>query len=179
MMIDLNTFPQILDLLHVVLASVIVLLVLALAVARARASVAVAAAAPAAAPVRAVESESAQQLLALLQSEARLIDFFQEDIAGASDEDIGAVARTVHEGGRKVLGAYLEIAPVRSEDEETAITLPAGYDAASIRVTGNVTGSAPFTGRLVHKGWRVTSTRLPKVTDGHDVSILAPAEVEL
>jgi len=48
-----------------------------------------------------------------------------------------------------------------------------------VRLTGNVVGRAPFTGSLTHRGWRVTETRLPKVAAGHDLSILAPAEVEL
>ncbi len=38
---------------------------------------------------------------------------------------------------------------------------------------------APFTGTLIHKGWQVSDTRLPKLTQGHDASIVATAEVEL
>lgn len=129
--------------------------------------------------VQSVEPKSAQQLLALMQAEGRLVDFLQEDLEGASDEDIGAVARTIHEGGRKVLDTYFELQPVRSEDEESTVTLEEGFDAKSVRVVGRVVGQAPFTGRLIHKGWKVTQTKLPQVTDGHDVSVIAPAEVEL
>jgi hypothetical protein len=59
------------------------------------------------------------------------------------------------------------------------VTLAEGFDASAVRLTGNVVGRAPFTGSLTHRGWRVTETRLPKVAAGHDLSILAPAEVEL
>ena len=59
------------------------------------------------------------------------------------------------------------------------VTLPEGFDAAAVRVTGNVVGKAPFTGTLSHRGWRVADTRLPKLAAGHDAAIVAQAEVEL
>ena len=34
------------------------------------------------------------------------------------------------------------------------MTIPAGFDAQSIRLTGNVTGNPPFKGSLKHHGWR-------------------------
>jgi hypothetical protein len=74
---------------------------------------------------------------------------------------------------------YFKMTPVRSEDEESRITLPAGFNAAEVRVTGNVVGQPPFTGTLVHRGWRVTEANLPKLAEGHDASIIVPAEVEL
>lgn len=123
--------------------------------------------------------EAAVQLLGLLQKEARFIDFTQESMSQYSDEEIGAVARVVHEGCRKVLRQHFELAPVRDEEEGKRITLPQGYDAASVRITGNIVGSAPFSGILVHRGWKATDIKLPKITEGHDVNIIAAAEVEL
>ncbi|WP_250655825.1 DUF2760 domain-containing protein [Alkalimarinus coralli] len=123
--------------------------------------------------------DAALQLLTLLQQEARFIDFTQEDLTGYSDADIGAAARVVHEGSKKALDTYFTLEAVRSEDEETRITLPKGFNASEVRLTGNVVGEAPFTGSLVHKGWKVTKVKLPKVAEGHDTSIVAPAEVEL
>lgn len=123
--------------------------------------------------------DAALQLLTLLQQEARFIDFTQEDLTGYSDADIGAAARVVHEGSKKALETYFTFAPVRGEEEETRITLPEGFNASEVRLTGNVVGEAPFTGSLIHKGWKVTDIRLPKLADGHDTSIVAPAEVEL
>ena len=139
--------------------------------------------APAAEPqpviVRETTPEAALQLLGLLQREARFVDFVQEDVAAYSDADIGAAARVVHEGCRKVLGEHFSIEPVRSESEGSRITLAEGFDAGAVRLTGKVVGKPPFTGSLGHRGWRVTDTRLPKLAEGHDASVIAQAEVEL
>lgn len=123
--------------------------------------------------------DAALQLLSLLQQEARFVDFLREDLSGFSDADIGAAARVVHEGGQRVLGDYFAFAPVRNEEEESRITLPEGFNAAEVRLTGNVVGEAPFTGTLVHRGWKAVEIKLPKLAQGHDASIIAPAEVEL
>ena len=134
---------------------------------------------PAPAPLRQATPDAALQLLALLQRDARLIDFTQEDLTGHADADIGAAARVVHEGCRKVLREHFTIAPVRSEAEGSRVSLDAGFDAAAIRLTGNVVGSAPFRGSLSHRGWRAAEVRLPKLAERHDATILAQAEVEL
>ncbi len=123
--------------------------------------------------------DAALQLLGLLQNQARFIDFIKEDIAAYSDADIGIAARVVHEGCNKAINEHFTLAPVRSEPEGGKITLPKGFDAASVRLTGNIVGDAPFTGILIHKGWQVTGIRLPKLTQGHNANIIAPAEVEL
>ena len=117
--------------------------------------------------------------MSLLQQEARFIDFLQEDLKGFSDADIGAVARVVHEGGQKVIADYFTLEAVRKEEEESRITLPEGFNATEVRLTGNVIGQPPFSGTLVHRGWRAMEVRLPKLAEGHDASIIAPAEVEL
>jgi hypothetical protein len=137
--------------------------------------------APTAAPVilREATPDAALQLLSLLQREARLIDFTQENLTGYADADIGAAARVVHEGCAKVLREHFTIEPVRAEAEGSRVTLEAGFDAASVRLTGNVVGQAPFKGSLSHRGWRATSVRLPKLAEAHDAKVLAPAEVEL
>ena len=123
--------------------------------------------------------DAALQLLGLLQQEARFIDFIEEDIASFSDSDIGAAARIVHEGCSKVLHKYFEFAPVRKEQENSRITVKSGFDPSEIRLTGNIVGKPPFTGTLVHRGWQVSDIRLPKLTDDHNVNIVASAEVEL
>ncbi|MDX9844565.1 MAG: DUF2760 domain-containing protein [Aquabacterium sp.] len=128
---------------------------------------------------KAADTTAALQLLSLLQREARLVDFVQEDIAAYSDAEIGAAARVVHEGCRKVLREHVSLAPVRAENEGSRLTLPAGFDASAVRLTGNVVGQAPFTGTLTHRGWRATEVRLPQLTEGHDAQIVAQAEVEL
>jgi hypothetical protein len=123
--------------------------------------------------------DAALQLLGLLQKEARFIDFIKEDIAFFSDSDIGVAARVVHEGCNKAINEHFTLAAIRNEQEGSKITLPESFDAATVRLTGNIVGTAPFTGTLVHKGWQVTSIKLPKLTLGHNAAIVAPAEVEL
>jgi len=134
---------------------------------------------PAPAPLRAPTPDSALQLLSLFQREARLIDFTQENLSAYSDADIGAAARVVHEGCARVLREHFTIEPVRAENEGARITLPEGFDAASVRLTGNVVGKAPFNGTLSHRGWRASNVTLPQLADSHDARVLAPAEVEL
>ena len=141
---------------------------------------------PAAAPVQPAPSAlkeaspvAALQLLGLLQRDARFVDFCEEDIAKYTDADIGAAARLVHDGCRAVLREHFTIKPVRSEAEGSRITLQEGFDAAAVRLTGNVVGRAPFTGSISHRGWKVEDTRLPKLAPSHDASVVAPAEVEL
>ena len=149
-----------------------------------------AAAAPAAAPAAPAplsapalpglaSPDAALQLLALLQREARLIDFVGENIGLYDDAQVGVAARLVHEGCAKVLREHFSIVPVRDEAEGSRITLAPGFDAAALRLTGKVVGQAPFTGSLSHCGWRVTEVRLPTLGPRHDARVLAPAEVEL
>ena len=136
--------------------------------------------APAPAPtLKQASPDAALQLLALLQRDARLIDFAGESLAAYDDAQIGSAARLVHEGCAKVLREHFDIVPVRAETEGTRITLAAGFDAAAVKLTGNVVGQPPFTGVLMHRGWRVRRITLPKLAEGHDVRVLAPAEVEL
>ena len=78
-----------------------------------------------------------------------------------------------------MLREHFPIEPVRAEAEGSRVTLEEGFDAAAVRLTGNVVGKPPFKGALSHRGWRATSVRLPKLAEAHDASIVAPAEVEL
>ncbi|MEX3980733.1 DUF2760 domain-containing protein [Paraburkholderia sp. EG287A] len=151
----------------------------AAAPAPAAAPVAKPAPAPAPTVVKEATPDAALQLLGLLQRNARFVDFVEEDIAGYADADIGAAARIVHEGCRATLRDHFAIRPVRSESEGSRVTLPAGFDAAAVRLTGNVVGEAPFSGSLTHRGWRVEEVKLPQLVKTHDARIIAPAEVEL
>lgn len=130
-------------------------------------------------PIPAASTDAALQLLNLLQNEARFLDFVKESTTTYSDAEIGSAARLVHDGCARVLGQYFDIESVRSEAEGSRVNIPAGFDAGSVRLTGNLVGSAPFKGTLVHRGWRVTAVKLPKVNKGHDSHVIAPAEVEL
>lgn len=129
--------------------------------------------------LRDAEPNAALQLLGLLQQEGRFVDFIEEDVGTYSDAEVGAAARVVHEGCKKTLRQHFDFVAVRSEAEGTRVTLPEGFDSSAVRLTGNVIGQPPFTGSLAHRGWRVVELRLPQVAAGHDLAVLAPAEVEL
>ena len=122
---------------------------------------------------------SALQLLGLLQQEGRFVDFIEEDVTAFSDAQVGAAVRVVHEGCRKALREHLAIEAIRPEQERSRVSLEAGFDASAIRLTGNLVGQPPFSGTLVHRGWRVTEVKLPKLAKGHNLKVLAQAEVEL
>lgn len=122
---------------------------------------------------------AAVQVLAVLQTEGRLLDFLSEDIDGYSDADIGAAVRDVHRGLRRALADHFPVSHVREEDEESTLSVPEGFDPAELRLVGNVVGKPPFAGRLKHKGWMVREVRLPRLPSGRAAMIVAPAEVEL
>jgi hypothetical protein len=126
-----------------------------------------------------VSADGALAVLALFQREGRLVDFLQESVEGFPDADVGAAARVVHAGCRRALQAHFDIVRVRDEAEGSPVTLTEGFDAASVKLTGDVRGNAPYRGVLRHAGWRVRQVTLPDRVAGHDTSILAPAEVEL
>lgn len=123
--------------------------------------------------------DTALQLLGLFQREGRFVDFLEQDIATFSDADVGAAARVVHEGCRKALRAHARVEPVRTEEEGTRVTVPAGFEPGEVKLSGNVTGAPPFTGVLRHRGWRAVDFQLPIAIADHDAAVLAPAEVEL
>jgi hypothetical protein len=123
--------------------------------------------------------DGALALLALLQREGRLVDFLQEPLDGFTDADIGAAARDVHRGCRKVIEQHLSLEPVMPGSEEQRVAVPKGFDPAEIRLIGEARGEPPFRGTLRHHGWRVVDARLPALADGVDRAVIAPAEVEL
>jgi len=119
------------------------------------------------------------QMLALLQRDGRLVDFFTEDIAPYQDAQVGAAVRDVHESCRKALEHYLKLEPVIASDEGQPVTVEPGFDPAAIKLIGNVTGKPPLRGLLRHRGWRAAQVNLPPLPDGRGRSIVAPAEVEI
>ena len=59
---------------------------------------------------------AAVQVLAVLQSEARLLDFISEDITDYSDEDVGAAVRDVHRGLQGAFKDHFPVTAVRNEE---------------------------------------------------------------
>ena len=123
--------------------------------------------------------EGALALLALLQREGRLVDFLRDSVDGASDADIGAAAREVHRGCRKVLDQHLTFEAVMPGAEGHHTSVPKGFDPAEVRLIGEAKGEPPYRGTLRHHGWRVVDAKLPTLADGIDRMVIAPAEVEL
>lgn len=117
-------------------------------------------------------------MLSILQRDARLLDFFLEDIAPYSDEQVGAAVRGMHGQGREALERYVKLAPVIDGVEGTFVKAPS-KDAAVVKFLGNVPAAPPEGGTLRHRGWRVENVALPPVNPRQDLTVLAPAEIEV
>ena len=85
----------------------------------------------------------------------------------------------MHQKASAALKKHVALEPIRGEEEDAVVTIPTGFDPSAVRLIGEVTGQPPFTGRLIHPGWKVTKLDVPKLPEGADGMILAPAEVEL
>lgn len=118
------------------------------------------------------------RLFSILQRDGRFVDFVMEDIDAFPDAQVGAVARTVHDGCRRALSDYMRFEPVMEQPEGSQVTVEAGFDPAAVRLSGEVKGQPPFRGNLSHHGWRIASVRLPAAS-GRDTEIVSPAEVEI
>jgi len=131
---------------------------------------------PAARPAR----SDAITLLASLQREARLVDFVQESLDGYSDAQIGADVRDVHRGCGAVFERMFALRPIRPEQEHEIVEVPAHFDPGVVQLTGHLTGSPPYRGKLVHPGWRATACHLAAWSGSNAAAhIVAPAEVEV
>jgi hypothetical protein len=126
-------------------------------------------------------SDGALQILSILQRDSRLIDFLMEDVAGYSDDQIGAAVRNLHSDCRNSLTRHVTLTPVIDGVEGTYQKLDAAKapDPNRIKLLGNVpaSGKAPG-GTLRHRGWAVSAVTLPPVGK-QDVKVIAPAEIEI
>lgn len=135
--------------------------------------------APASPPAAPKPTGEPLRLLAMLQGEARLIDFLLEDISGFEDAQIGQAVRDIHRKSQAVLKQHLVFAPIIPGNEGGTVTVPAGFDPSAIRILGNVTGNPPYTGELLHGGWKVKEIQLAPLPSGQDPFVLQPAEVQV
>ena len=117
--------------------------------------------------------------LALLQEKGRLVDFLMEDVTTYDDAQVGAAARVIHQGCKEVLAEHFSITPVSGAEEGSRVTVPAGYAADEYRLIGKISGNPPFSGKLIHKGWRTEYVKLPRTAKSDHLPTIAPAEVEL
>jgi len=136
-------------------------------------------------PVPAAASNQAEaeiaSFLAILQERGRLVDFLMEDIATYDDAQVGAAARVVHEGCKAALQEHFAIRPLRQESEGSAVTVAVGYAADEYRFIGKFSGAGPFSGTLVHRGWKTESVKLPRIVrvNAGRLPTIAPTEIEL
>jgi hypothetical protein len=129
-------------------------------------------------------TDGALVLLGILQREARMLDFFLEDIAGFSDDQVGAAVRNIHSQSRDALRKYFRFAPVIDGVEGTNVKVESAgqlaRDPAAVKFIGNLPPQGkPAGGVLRHKGWRVDSHSVPSPAPKQNLSILAPAELEV
>jgi hypothetical protein len=123
-------------------------------------------------------ADGALQLLAILQRDSRLLDFLMEDIAGYSDEQIGAAVRELHDQCRDSLARYVTLQPVIDGVEGTFAKAPSS-DPNVVKFVGNVPAKPPAGGTLRHKGWKAAKVDLPSLAPRQDLAIVAPAEIEV
>ena len=129
-------------------------------------------------PPKVDATEGALQLLGILQRDARVLDFFLEDIAPYSDEQVGSAARGVHSQVREALDRYFQFAPMIDGVEGEFTQAPA-KDAARVKFIGNVPATPPSGGVLRHRGWQVTQSSFPAHPPNQNLKLLAPAELEV
>jgi hypothetical protein len=134
---------------------------------------------PAAKPAKPIRSD-AISLLAALQREARLIDIVKEPLANFSDEQVGAAARDVLTNTGKVLDRIFDLQPLTDQEDGSSIETPADFDTGRYNLTGNVSGEAPYRGKLAHHGWEAKQCQLPNWTGSKSsAKVIAPIEIEL
>ena len=136
------------------------------------------AAKPSASVPAAQTSDGALQMLGILQRDSRLLDFLMEDIAGYSDDQIGAAVRELHDQCRDSVSRYVTLQPVIDGVEGTFVQAPS-KDPNLVKFVGNVPAKPPSGGTLRHKGWRAAKVDLPGLAARQDATILAPAEIEI
>ena len=139
--------------------------------------------APAAIPPPAAAANQAEAevvaFFALLQEKGRFVDFLMEDITSYDDAQVGAAARVIHQGCRQVLQEHFNVSAISESEEGSQVTVPAGYAGDQFRIVGKLSGDPPFTGTLIHKGWKTEFVRLPRIAKTERLPPIAPAEIEL
>lgn len=121
--------------------------------------------------------------LSLLQEKGRFIDFMVEDISEYPDQEVGSVARMVHQGCSQVLKDFFEISPLRSDEEGSVVTISEKDNPQEIRVIGKKIEEPIFSAKIVHRGWKTKKIGLPRMTGSQstvqDRYVISPCEIEV
>lgn len=121
-------------------------------------------------------------LLSLLQERGRFLDFVAEDIGAYGDAQVAAASRVVHQGCRSVIDECLALAPAHAGAEGDRITVDPAADPNRYRLQGKLAQQPPYSGVVVHRGWKTTRLALPRHTrpiDPAGENIVAPIDVEV
>ena len=121
-------------------------------------------------------------LLSLLQDKGRFLDYLMEDITTFNDAQVAAASRVVHQGCAAVIKECLALSPAHSGKEGERITIEKSADPHQYRLLGKVHGAPPYSGVVVHRGWKTTKIALPRFTrpvDPAGQNIITPVEVEV
>ena len=121
-------------------------------------------------------------LLSLLQDRGRFLDFVAEDISAYSDAQVAAASRVVHQGCKAVINECLALAPAHPGAEGDRITVDPAADPNRYRLQGKLAQQPPYSGVVVHRGWKTTRLALPRHTrpiDPVGENIVAPVDVEV
>lgn len=117
-------------------------------------------------------------LLAQLQEKGRFIDFVMEDVSKATDTQLGAVARVVHQGCSEVIRSVVSVEPIRNEPEGAQIPIPTSAERNQYRIQGDLNSAAAA--KILHRGWRIQEYRLSRPADptNSEPPVLAPAQIK-
>lgn len=138
--------------------------------------------APKPARVEPTQTGEALILLSLLQEKGRFLDYVMEDITAFNDAQVAAASRVVHQGCSAVIRECLALAPTHEGKEGDRVTLDRSSDPNRYRLLGKVQQEPPYTGVVVHRGWKTTKLALPRFTrpvDPTGPNIITPMEVEV
>ena len=122
----------------------------------------------------------ALSLLAVLQRDARLLDFLKGSLADFSDAEVAAAARPLHKEAAAVIERIFGVVPLCEVPAGTPVEIPAGYEPAQYRLLGNVPEEGEsLHGVLVHSGWKAVRADVPAWNGRPEAAIVvAPIEVE-
>lgn len=139
---------------------------------------------------RATEARPAQieaelcNFLGILQQRGRFIDFLMQDVSSYTNDQVGGAARVVHQGCSEAIREYFKIIPVHTGVEGESVSLDgATYDPVLYKLLGDAAQQPPYTGTILHRGWRTERVTLPRVVQTEQseraAEVIAPAEIEI
>ncbi len=109
-------------------------------------------------------SKSLLYLVSSMQEKGRLLDFVMDDISTYSDEDVGRVARVVHQGVREVFDNTMNIKSIHNGAEGEKISFNDEVDFSTYKLIGTGTKKPPFSGTVAHKGWKAGKISIPNIS---------------